>query len=194
MTTAIHEKILHRLFLISVWIKAAAGLLETIAGVPFFFVTRESLQAFVVLLTAPELSEDPNDWIATTLSRAVQHLSSDTALFAGAYLVIHGLIKLFLVAGLLHGRLWAYPASLSFLVAFIVYQCYRYIFTHSIWLLLLTVIDVIVAFLIWHEYQSRKQICAAADLLSVGSGERSRRPGFGAAKFKRDSGEHGDPR
>ena len=157
MTTTSREKTLHRLFLISVWIKGAAGLLETIAGVPFFFATRKSVQAFVVLLTAPELSEDPDDWIATTLSHAAQHFSADTALFAGAYLVIHGLIKLFLVAGLLHGRLWAYPTSLSFLVAFIVYQCYRYLFTHSIWLLLLTVIDVIVSFLIWHEYHMRKQ-------------------------------------
>ena len=160
MTTTSRENTLHRLFLISVWIKGAAGLLETIAGVPFFFVTRKSVQAFVMLPTAPELSEDPHDWIATTLSRAVQHFSADTALFAGAYLVIHGLIKLFLVASLLQGKLWAYAAALSFLVAFIIYQCYRYAYTHSIWLILLTIVDLIVAFLIWHEYQSRKQIYA----------------------------------
>ena len=97
---------------------------------------------------------------ATTLTRAVQRFTADTALFAGAYLVIHGLIKIFLVAGLLRGKLWAYPMSLWFLAAFIVYQCYRYIYTHSIWLILLTVLDVIVAFLIWHEYQSRKQLYA----------------------------------
>jgi uncharacterized membrane protein len=162
MTIAIREKTLHRLFLISVWIKGAAGLLETVAGVPFFFVTPRAIEAFVVLLTAPELSEGPNDWIATTLSRGVQHFSADTALFTGAYLVIHGLIKIFLVVGLLQGRLWVYPTSLLFLVAFIVYQCYRYMYTHSIWLVLLTVLDVIVAFVIWHEYQSRKQMCAAA--------------------------------
>ena len=55
-------------------------------------------------------------------------------------------------------------ASLWFLAAFIVYQCYRYMYTHSIWLVLLTILDVIVAFLIWHEYQSRKQMSAAAHL------------------------------
>jgi uncharacterized membrane protein len=144
--------------------RGAAGLLETIVGVPFFFVGPKAIERFVVLLTAPELSEDPNDWIATTLNRGVQHLTADTALFAGAYLVIHGLIKTFLVAGLLQGRLWAYPTSLWFLAAFIVYQCYRYMYTHSIWLALLTILDVIVAFLIWHEYQSHKQMCAAARL------------------------------
>jgi uncharacterized membrane protein len=160
MTTSAREKTLHRLFLISVWIKGGAGLLETLAGVPFFFVAPEAIERLVVFLTAPELSEDPDDWIATTLSRAVHHFSADTALFVGAYLLIHGLIKIFLVAGLLRGKLWAYPTSLWFLAAFIVYQCYRYTYTHSIWLVLLTILDVIVAYLIWHEYQSRKQLHA----------------------------------
>jgi len=160
MIIAVRENILHRLFLISAWLKAGAGLLETLAGVPFFFVTPRAIEAFVVLLTAPELTEDPNDWVAATISRSVHQLSADTTLFAGAYLVIHGLIKLSLVAGLLRGRLWAYPISLWFLVAFIVYQCYRFMYTHSIWLVLLTIFDLIVAFLIWHEYQSRKQFYA----------------------------------
>ncbi len=134
--------------------------METLAGVPFFFVAPEAIERFVVFLTAPELSEDPNDWIATTIRRAVHLFSADTALFAGAYLVIHGLIKIFLVAGLLRGKLWAYPTSLWFLAAFIVYQIYRYTYTHSIWLILLTIVDLIVAFLIWHEYQSRKRLYA----------------------------------
>jgi uncharacterized membrane protein len=160
MTVTTREKILHRSFLISVWLKGGAGLLETLAGIPLFFVTPKAMEALVVWLTAPELSEDPNDWIATTLGRAVKHFTADTALFAGAYLVIHGLIKISLVAGLLRGKLWAYPTSLWFLAAFIVYQCYRYAHTHSIWLVLLTIVDLIVAFLIWHEYQSRKQLHA----------------------------------
>ena len=111
MTSATREKTLHRLFLISVCIKGGAGLLQTLAGGPFFFVATEAIERFVVFLTAPELSEDPNDWIGTTLTRAVQHFSADTALFAGAYLVIHGLIKLFLVADLLRGKLWAYNVA-----------------------------------------------------------------------------------
>ena len=125
MASATREKTLHGLFLISVWIKGGAGILETFAGIPFFFVTPKAIEDFVALVTAPELFEDPNDWIATTIRRAVHHFSADTALFAGAYLVIHGLIKIFLVAGLLRGKLWAYPTSLWFLAAFIVYQCYR---------------------------------------------------------------------
>src|SRR5260370_32815149 len=87
MIIARREKTLHRLFLISTWIKGAAGVLETLAGVAFFFIATKALETFVVLLTAPELAEDPNDWIAIHLARAVHQFSSDTAFFAGAALV-----------------------------------------------------------------------------------------------------------
>jgi uncharacterized membrane protein len=158
MTTIGRKQTLHTLFLVSVWIKGIAGLVETVAGTLCFFVTPGILKSFVVLLTAPELSEDPDDWIATTLSHAVQHMSADSMLFAAAYLIVHGLIKLVLVESLLLGTLWAYPLSLWFLAAFVVYQCYRYLHTHSISLVLLTVLDLAVVFLIWREYQSRRQI------------------------------------
>src|SRR5467141_2315961 len=100
MTLISHQKTLHALFLISVWFKGVAGLVETIAGILCFFITPGILKSFVVLLTVPELSEDPDDWIATTLSHAVRHISADTMLFAAAYLIVHGLIKLFLVGSL----------------------------------------------------------------------------------------------
>jgi uncharacterized membrane protein len=61
------------------------------------------------------------------------------------------------------GKLWAYPLSLGFLGAFIIYQGYRYTHTHAVSLILLTVFDLIVAYLIWHEYQLRKHIHAAHD-------------------------------
>jgi len=49
--------------------------------------------------------------------------------------------------------------SLWFLAAFIAYQTYRFFFTHSLWLIALTVLDLAVAFLIWREYrQVRQQI------------------------------------
>jgi uncharacterized membrane protein len=156
MITAMRRKVLHVLFLISVWIKGIAGLVETAAGVFCFFITPEAVKSFVVSITAPELARDPDDWISTALNRSVQHFSADNTLFVALYLVTHGLIKIFLVSGLLLGKLWSYPLSLWFLAAFIVYQCYRYTHTHAISLVLLTILDLAVAFLIWREYQSKK--------------------------------------
>jgi len=153
----IERKIEHTFFLLSVWSKGVAGLLETIGGLLLLFIPHTGLNALVVFLTAPELAEDPTDRIATVLQRTVQELGADTKLFASGYLIVHGIIKVFLVAGLLGRRLWSYPVSLWFLAGFIAYQAYRFFFTHSLWLIALTIVDLIVAFLIWREYQARKQ-------------------------------------
>jgi len=153
----VERKIEHRLFLLSVWIKGGAGLIETIGGLLLLFIPHTRLNALVVFLTAPELAEDPTDRVATLLQRMVHELGADTKLFASGYLIVHGIIKVFLVAGLLGRRLWSYPVSLWFLAGFIAYQAYRFFFTHSLWMIALTIVDLIVAFLIWREYQARKQ-------------------------------------
>jgi uncharacterized membrane protein len=149
----VERKIEHTLFLLSVWTKGIAGIVETIGGLLFLFIPQSGLNAFVIFLTAPELAEDPTDRVATILQRIVQELGADTKLFASSYLIVHGLIKVFLVAGLLGGRLWSYSVSLWFLAGFIAYQTYRFVFTHSLWLIALNILDMIVAFLIWREYQ-----------------------------------------
>jgi uncharacterized membrane protein len=151
------RKIEHKLFLVSVWCKGIAGLVETIGGLLLLFIPQSGLKALVIFLTAPELAEDPTDRIATLLQRMVHELSADTKLFASGYLIVHGIIKVFLVAGLLGRRLWSYRVSLWFLASFIAYQAYRFFFTHSLWMIALTIVDLIVAFLIWREYQARKQ-------------------------------------
>src|SRR6266481_2784093 len=153
------RKIEHTFFLVSVWSKGVAGLLETIGGLLLLFIPHAGLNALVVFLTAPELAEDPTDRIATLLQRIVHELAADTKIFVSGYLIIHGVIKVFLVVGLLGRRRWSYSVSLWFLSAFIAYQMYRFLFTHSLWLIGLTVLDLIVAFLIWREYQQvRKEI------------------------------------
>ena len=155
-SVALERKIEHRLFLLSVWTKGIAGLVETIGGLLFLFIPKSGLNAFIIFLTAPELAEDPTDRVATLLRHMFQELGANTKFFASSYLIVHGLIKVFLVAGLLGGRLWSYSVSLWFLAAFIAYQTYRFLFTHSLWLIALNVLDLIVAFLIWREYQIRK--------------------------------------
>src|SRR5260370_36703909 len=151
------RKIEDAFFLLSVWSKGIAGLLETIGGLLLLFIPHTRLNALVVFLTAPELAEDPTDRIATLLQRMVHELAADTKLFASGYLIVHGIIKVVLVTGLLRRRLWSYPVSLCFLPGFIASQAYRFFFTHSVWMIALTIVDLIVAFLIWRENQPRKQ-------------------------------------
>jgi uncharacterized membrane protein len=119
-------------------------------------VSQRALVTWVVSITAPELAEDPRDPVATFLRHSAEQWGSGTQHFAAAYLILHGAIKILLVAALLRRKMWSYPVSMWVLAAFIVYQVYRYTLTHSVWLVLLTALDITVVALIWHEYRWRK--------------------------------------
>jgi uncharacterized membrane protein len=76
-----------------------------------------------------------------------------TQVFVALYLLSHGSIKLWLIIALLREKLWYYPTAIVIFGLFIVYQLYRFSFTHSVWLLLVTAVDIIVIALTWHEYK-----------------------------------------
>jgi uncharacterized membrane protein len=147
------EKNIHLAFEISLLLKGLFALGEIIGGIVAFFVTRDFLLKTVSFLTQEELAEDPRDLIANYLLHSAQSLSIGTQLFVAFYLLSHGSIKLWLIIGLLRQKLWYYPTAIVVFGLFIVYQLYRFSFTHSVWLLLITVVDVIVIALTWHEYK-----------------------------------------
>ncbi|OBQ67220.1 DUF2127 domain-containing protein [Mesorhizobium erdmanii] len=153
----VDERRIHQVFEVSLWLKGAHALIECIGGILLYVVTTDTIASWVNALTADELTEDPNDFIAGHLSQMASHFSIASKEFYAFYLLSHGLIKLALVAGLLRGKLWSYPASLAALGLFMVYQVYRYSYTQSFGLLVLTVFDAIVMVLIWHEWRIVRQ-------------------------------------
>ena len=150
---AIAQKSITRFFRISIVLKGLHALFEILGGTLLYVIHPDTIQKFVSRLTQNELLEDRRDLIASTLQRAAEHLSIGAKTFAAFYLLSHGVIKLLLVIELLRNRLWAYPASLAMFGVFIVYQLYRYSHTHSIVLIILTVFDLLVMWLIWREYR-----------------------------------------
>jgi uncharacterized membrane protein len=148
-----NEERIHQIFQVSVLIKGAHAVIECVAGVAFALVSTSSIKNLVDMLTQEELIERPKDFIATHLLTAAQHFSVETKNFYAFYLLSHGIVKVLLVIGLLRNKLWAYPASLVALGLFIVYQLYRFSYTHGAGLIVLTVFDIFVMGLIWHEYQ-----------------------------------------
>ncbi len=148
-----NENRIHRVFEISVILKGLHALIECLGGIALYLVPSAAIVRWVDLLTQQELVEDPRDLVANYLLDAAQHMSVGTQSFYAFYLLSHGLVKVLLVIGLLREKLWAYPSSLAVLCAFIVYQLYRYSYTQSPGLLLLTVFDVFVMALVWHEWR-----------------------------------------
>jgi uncharacterized membrane protein len=144
---------IHRLFEVGVTLKGLHALLELSTGAAILAISPAAVSSFFLHLAFWEQSQGAPAFIANfllNLARAVQNGSQH---FAGIYLLIVGLINVGLVIGLLRGALWSYPAALAALGLLMAYQLYRYTHTHAVALILLTLFDAVVWYLVWHEYQ-----------------------------------------
>jgi uncharacterized membrane protein len=142
------------LFRWSVSLKGLHALLEVLGGIALLLVTPDLILRAVTLLTQDELTEDPSDLVASFLLHAAQQVSVSSELFAALYLFSHGIVKGLLVIALLRHRLWAYPLSLVVFGLFVLYQLYRFSFTHAAGLIALSLFDLLVMGLIWIEYRA----------------------------------------
>lgn len=144
---------LHLLFEITVLLKGLHAFLETVGGFFFLFVPTTRVNSVAVFLTSNELGEDPKDFLARYLAKFAGELSVSGQHFIALYLLSHGIVKLFAVIALWKRKLWAYPSSILIFALFIVYQTYRYASTHSTWLLVLSVFDILLILLTIREYK-----------------------------------------
>lgn len=119
----------HVAFEVGVILKGLNGLFELIGG--------------VVMLVSPPAA-------------VAHHLSRHDQVFAAIYMLSHGVIKAVLVYALLKEKLWAFPWAIAIFAAFGVYQMIRYVKEPSVWLIVLTVLDVFVIVLTWAEWRRVK--------------------------------------
>jgi uncharacterized membrane protein len=132
------EKRIHQLFVASLVLKGLHALVEIAGG---FALTLFSTSAILRLL-----DRDPHHWVARSFT------PSEHGYYTFVFLS-HGAINLALVVGLLRQKLWAYPATFAVLTLFIAYQLYRFSHIHDPGLIALSLLDLIVMALAWHEYQ-----------------------------------------
>src|SRR5947209_7005877 len=119
---AIPEKRIHQIFEVSVLLKGAHALIETAGGLALALISTATITRILTELTQDEIIEDPHDLVANYFGHFAQTFDVSTKSFYAFYLLSHGIVKLFLVAGLLRNKFWAYPASLVVLGLFIFYQ------------------------------------------------------------------------
>ncbi len=153
MKAAFDEKTFRLLFRISLLLKGAFSLLEIVGGVLAYYVSQQYLLQLVTTITQEELTEDPHDFVAHFLIQSAQQLSVSAQHFAALYLLSHGVIKTGLIVGLLREKLWYYPVSMLVFAIFVAYQLFRFQVTHSPWLMAITILDIAVIAMTWHEYQ-----------------------------------------
>jgi uncharacterized membrane protein len=145
-----------RVFEVVLVLKGLDGLLEIAGGVAFLLVPEVTLNRWLDAVTRHELSEDPHDFLLGHLLPVAERMIGASAVFAGLYLLSHGLVKVVLVGAVFADRLWAYPWMMGFLAVFIVYQAYRFVLLPSVGMAALTVFDAFVLWLTWREYGVRR--------------------------------------
>jgi uncharacterized membrane protein len=147
------EARVHRVFQISLLLKAAHSLVEIIGGTLLAVVSQQAILRIANLLTQDELFEDPRDVIANYILSSARSLSIDQKSAAAFFLLSHGIVKLFLTVAVLRNKPWAYPAFMLALGLLISYQSYRLMHVFSLGLTAVTILDGIVLVLTWHEYR-----------------------------------------
>ena len=147
------EERLHRFFEITLLLKALFAAGEIVAAIGIYVVPLDLVADFVGAVTDAELARHPRDIVAAHLADWAQNLSVGTKHFVALYLLSHGVVKLWVIIGLMRERLWYYPVALVLFTLFVLYQIHRYMLTHSVSLILITVVDLVVIGLTWHEYR-----------------------------------------
>ena len=146
-----------RVFEIGIVAKGLNGAAEVVGGALLLVLTPAQVQTLAVSWTRGELSEDPRDFIATHVLHTANGLTGAAVLFGAVYLLAHGLVKVVLVAALLLNKLWAYPAMIVVLLAFIAYQLYRIALDPTAGLIGLTLFDAAIVALTWREFRQQRR-------------------------------------
>lgn len=147
---------LDRTFFWSLVAKGVSGVSELVGGIALLVLTPQAIHALVARVTTAELAEDPRDAFANLLVHHTANVSWATLHFGAAYLLVHGVVKVVLVAAVLRDRLWAYPWLIGTLGAFIAYQLFEISRRPTVGMVLLTLFDVVVVGLTVHEYRRKR--------------------------------------
>lgn len=144
------ERGIHDVFLIAVVLKGLDGLLEVVLGLLLIFT--DGFSDVVFFLTKDAIIDDPNNYFAMHL-RAFASQSHEAFVIGGLYLIAHGIVKAFIAGSLWRNYTWAYPAAMALLGLFICYEIIRIGFTGSIPLTCLAIFDILMLWLVGHEYK-----------------------------------------
>ena len=150
------RSLLHGTFEIGITLKCIDGAVQVLGGLLLLVFTPASLQSWIHTVFRHVFGLGPHGRLASEILNTALDFAGNARLFAAVYLVSHGVIKIGIVAALWMNKLWAYPLAIFVFTGFIVYQTYRYTFTHSGWLIWLSVFDAAVVLLTWREYQAQK--------------------------------------
>ena len=137
--------------------KAIQATLEVIGGILFYAISTNTLTTFIVTFAHGELVETPRDFLSNLLAGGVTLLSGSGRLFIAFYLLSHGIVKFIIVVGLFLKKKWSYPVAVIGFSGLIAYETYLLIIGYSLSMLIFTLIDVVILWLVVREHNVPKR-------------------------------------
>jgi len=158
MKKLLAERTYHDFFEIGVILKGVITVVELAVGLLFYCASTQTLNNIFYFFMGGEAAEQPRDFVWSYVIQQFQGIVGPNQSFWAFILVSHGIVKIFMVWGLLKHKLWAYPASAAVFALFVLYQIYSLFFIPSLILGVLTVFDIVLIILILHEYRHKKRL------------------------------------
>ncbi len=153
-----------KLFRVAIAIKGLDGLGQLVLAIVLIFIPPTAITGLANDVVTRDLLGDPDGTLATHLQTAAHNFADGSSrAFAIGYLLLHAVIKLGLVAALLRKIMPLYPVAVVVLGAFVAYELYRAVRTHSIALPIFAAIDIVIIILVVREYlQLRRERAGSA--------------------------------
>jgi len=151
------ESFYHGLFRVGIFIKGIISIFEIIFGFVLSFFSYEAIGKLASFFIQGELAESPTDFIWGKVISDFQNFPATPKLFWIFLFFSHGIMKLFLIWGLMKKKLWSYTLSAGIFSLFVISQLYELTRNQSILLWAITIFDVLLIVLILHEYKHAKK-------------------------------------
>jgi len=145
----------HRIYLLSLWVKVVFAVVELTCGLAVYFVTVPQVRKLTSWILHLRIFADGHDRRTVIAQQVLGNLPMSAKTFLAVYLVLHGMLKIGLVAGLLSGKRWAYPLGLFGLGAFVLYQFYHYARHGNSIILVLAAFDIFIMWMVWKEWREK---------------------------------------
>ena len=138
---------------ISILINLVEGLLEIFSSLILFVVNAPFIIKIMEFIFREELAEDSKDFLVQLMLNYANNLSIDTKFFLAIYFLVYGLINFSLAYVLLTKKVKHYFFVEIVLIILVIYQMYKFLYSHSLILLFFMLIDTFIIILVFRDHQ-----------------------------------------
>lgn len=151
--TKAFSNLLTKLFFIGMYWRIFYGFLRVLFGIALLKVVGSPLLTVIHDFMGYELTESPSDILFSAVNLLLSEHSFYVTYFLAFYFIFWGVIDMLLSYNLIKEKRWAFPVSFVLIGLFILYSIFRFTHTHSLLLFYVIILDAVILWLIYKEYQ-----------------------------------------